>query len=303
MVKMRGDDPRVDIIGFGQIPKVSRFGDFAVRILAPNPSPMTLDGTNTYVLGSAQGAFIVDPGPSVDEHLKRVEEILLGERFDAKGILLTHGHIDHSEAAKSWSQHFDAPIYGANAFNGVRELSEGSQLAVGDLKVSVLATPGHTSDHIAFLTNDGALLTGDHVLGRGTSVVAHPDGNLSSYIRSILRLFDVEKRIALPGHGPEIVGESIDSVLSFYLGHRKARIMQLVAFLEGANADVHEIVEQLYGNSISNSLKFAAKLSTLAALSTLSDYGYVVEEGDRYQLASDSESFSFEKVFEIDSLD
>ncbi len=299
MVKMRGDDPRVNLIGFGQIPKVSRFGDFAIRVLAPNPSPMTLDGTNTYILRSSQGAFIVDPGPSIGEHLKQVEEVLRSEDLGVVGVLLTHSHFDHSEAAKSWSHHFDAPIYGASGVGGVRLISEGSKLNCGDLSITVLETPGHTGDHLAFLTNDGALLTGDHVLGRGTSVVAHPDGNLSSYIRSILRLFDIEKKIALPGHGPEIVGERIDEVLSFYLGHRKARILQLIEFLSGGEADVHEIVEQIYGDSISKNLKFAAELSTLAALTTLRDRGYLIEEEDRYRLLSDASAFSFESVFSI----
>lgn len=298
---MRSDDPRLDLVGFGQIPKVSTFGDFVVRVLAPNPSPMTLDGTNTYVLRSSQGSLIVDPGPSVDEHLRRVEEVIKGDKSNVNGVLLTHSHIDHSEAAKSWANYFDAPIYGANGGGGVREISEGSQLELGDLRVTVLETPGHTGDHLAFLTNDGALLTGDHVLGRGTSVVAHPDGDLSSYIGSILRLFKVEKRIALPGHGPEIVGDRIDQVLSFYLGHRKARINQLIGFLNDGSADVHEIVERIYGDSISNPLKFAAKLSTLAALVALRDRGFVVEESDRYFLSEGSKSFSFEEAFSIDA--
>ncbi|MDA8026812.1 MAG: MBL fold metallo-hydrolase [Actinomycetota bacterium] len=302
MVQMRSDDPRVDVVRFGQIPKVSTFGEFAIRVLAPNPSPMTLDGTNTYILRSTRGAFIVDPGPSIDEHLKRVEEVLRSDGIEVEGVLLTHGHFDHSEAAKSWSHHFDAPLYGASGGNGVRVISEGSHLESGDLKISVIETPGHTGDHLAFLTNDGALLTGDHVLGRGTSVVAHPDGNLSSYIRSILRLFDVEKRVALPGHGPEIVGERIDDVLSFYLGHRKARMTQLISFLADDSADVHEIVEKIYGDSISNTLKFAAKLSTLAALATLRERGYLVEEADRYSLVGEAGSLSFESAFSIDNL-
>jgi glyoxylase-like metal-dependent hydrolase (beta-lactamase superfamily II) len=206
------------------------FGDVARCVLAPNASAMTLDGTNTWVLrdpGSSR-SVVVDPGPPDPGHLDAVARCA----DDVAVVLLTHRHLDHSEAARAFAERAGCGVRALDpAYRlGTEGLGEGDVIAVGDLEIHVVATPGHTSDSLSFvIPSERTVLTGDTVLGRGTTVVAHPDGRLGAYLDSLHRLHALAEAEEIssiwPGHGPVI--DSALPVLDLYLSHRQDRLDQV----------------------------------------------------------------------------
>jgi glyoxylase-like metal-dependent hydrolase (beta-lactamase superfamily II) len=216
------------------------FGSVGACVLAPNASPMTLDGTNTWVLGApdSERSVVVDPGPPDPGHLDAVADA----PGDEAVVLLTHHHLDHSEAARAFAERVGCGVRALDpAYRlGSEGLGEGDVVAVGDLEVHVVATPGHTSDSLSFvIPSERAVLTGDTVLGRGTTVVAHPDGQLGAYLGSLDRLHALavahEITTIWPGHGPVI--ESALPALDFYLAHRQERLEQVREALDSLHAD------------------------------------------------------------------
>ncbi len=221
------------------------FGSVGTCVLAPNASPMTLDGTNTWVLrtpGSAR-SVVIDPGPPDTGHLDAVTDAA----GDVAVVLLTHHHLDHSEAARGFAERVGCGVRALDpAYRlGSEGLGEGDVIAVDDLEIRVVATPGHTSDSLSFvLPSERAVLTGDTVLGRGTTVVAHPDGRLGAYLGSLDRLHALAEAHEIatiwPGHGPVI--ESALPVLDFYISHRKERLDQVRDALRTVRADARDDV-------------------------------------------------------------
>src|SRR6478672_11661325 len=185
------------------------FGERADCVLAPNANMMTLDGTNTWVLREpgARRSVVIDPGPSILSHLDAVAEAA----GDVAVVLLTHHHSDHSEAAREFAERVGCGVRALDpAYRlGSEGLADGDVVDVDGLEVRVVGTPGHTADSLSFLVPaEGAVLTGDTVLGRGTTVVAHPDGQLGASLDSLDRLHALaaERGLAAiwPGHGPVI---------------------------------------------------------------------------------------------------
>lgn len=279
------EDPRTawDLPALGAMPTVERLDEVTTRVLADNPSPMTLDGTNTYVVAppGAGVALVVDPGPSNDAHLDRVRAVL--DEVDAHpvGVLVTHHHVDHAEAARAWAAEWHTRVVAREAAvtgpDGTT-IVDGDRVDLPGLRVDVIATPGHTADHLAFRLGTGALLTGDHVLGRGTSVVAHPDGDLSAYLDSLRRVVQARADVLFPGHGPALRDDP-DAVLRHHLMHREHRLQQVVAVLSDRAATPRELVAEIYADH-DRAVWPAAEASTRAALAHLADQGRVVWEGD-----------------------
>lgn len=268
------------------------FGAHGECVLAPNANIMTLDGTNTWVLRDAGTgrSIVVDPGPLDAGHLDTVA----AAAGDVAAILLTHHHADHSEAARVFAERLGCGVRALDpAYRlGGEGLQDGDVVAVGDLEVRVIGTPGHTSDSLTFwLPADGAILTGDTVLGRGTTVVAHPDGQLGAYLDSLDRLRDLavsrEALAVWPGHGPVI--DDAATALDFYIAHRRDRLGQveqallslsgessLVAALRhldlepgsGATLTPARVVEHVYAD-VDPVLWGAAELSVRAQLAYL----------------------------------
>jgi glyoxylase-like metal-dependent hydrolase (beta-lactamase superfamily II) len=245
----------------------------AVCVLAANPGPMTLDGTNTWVLREpgARSAVIVDPGPDDAAHLAAVTAAVDGAVVAR--ILLTHGHPDHSEASRSFADRFRAPVAALDpAYRlGDEGVRDGDVVSADGLEVSVVATPGHTGDSLSFhLVADGALLTGDTVLGRGSTVVAHPEGRLDDYLASLQRLRalceSTEAAYVLPGHGPALTDPA--GAISAYLAHREQRLDQVRAALSGGAQTADEVVDVVYSD-VPPEVRFAARLSVLAQLAYL----------------------------------
>ncbi len=277
-------DPRAawDLPAFGAMPTTTRLDETTTRVLAANASPMTLDGTNTYVVHPAGAgvAAIVDPGPADPDHLADVEAVLRERDVWPIAVLVTHHHVDHAEAALAWSRHFGARLHASTtevAGPDGHVIGDGSHVDLPGLTIEAVATPGHCADHLAFRLGTGALLSGDHVLGRGTSVVAHPDGDLAAYLDSLRRVLDLGPDVLLPGHGPELT-EDPEAVVRYYLDHRAFRERQILAVLADGPATPREIVEVVYAD-VDPGLWPAAEASTRAALERLAAAGSVRVDG------------------------
>ena len=259
------------------------FGAASACVLAPNANIMTLDGTNTWVLRPAGSprSIVVDPGPPDATHLEAVAR----EAGDVAVVLLTHHHLDHSEAAREFAERVGCGVRALDPACrlGSEGLGEGDVVALGSgFEVHVVATPGHTADSLSFVVpSEGAVLTGDTVLGRGTTVVAHPDGRLGAYLDSLDRLHalaEAQEATAIwPGHGPVI--QDALGALDFYRAHRRERLAQveaaLATLLPGSHPEgvaeeglPRQIVEVVYSD-VDPVLWGAAELSVRAQVAYL----------------------------------
>lgn len=253
----------------------------AVNVLAPNASAMTLDGTNTWILAEPDSdlAVVVDPGPLDEGHLRHVVETAEQAGKRVALTLLTHGHPDHAEGAARFAELTGTNVRALDPALrlGDEGLAAGDVVTVGGLELRVVPTPGHTSDSLCFhLPADRAVLTGDTVLGRGTTVVAHPDGRLGDYLDSLRRLrsltVDDGVHTVLPGHGPVL--EDAQGAVEFYLAHRANRLAQVETAVENGHRTPSEVVAHVYAD-VDRSLWPAAELSVRAQLEYLQEHGLI----------------------------
>jgi glyoxylase-like metal-dependent hydrolase (beta-lactamase superfamily II) len=224
----------------------------ALCVLAPNPSLMTLDGTNTWLIaepGSAT-AIAVDPGPHDEAHLQRVQAVAAGRGQRIQAIVLTHRHPDHSAGAARLAALTGAPVRAVDPAHrlGDEGLAAGDVLTGGGCELRVIATPGHTSDSVCLqIPADGAVLTGDTVLGRGTTVIG-ADGSLGDYLDSLRRLRALAEetglRALLPGHGPLLPDAA--GTLEYYLTHRAERLAEVQGALAAGDRTLAQIVARVY---------------------------------------------------------
>lgn len=209
-------------------------------VTAPNPGPLTLDGTVTWLLGEHT---VIDPGPDIESHV----DAILALMPEPKTILITHRHADHAPAAVSLSRRSGAKI---SAPPGVLDdtvshrLSGDETIEIEGEPLQVIATPGHTNEHVCFLTRDGDLFTGDTILGRGTTAIFPPDGDMSDYLASLRKLRDLAPRTIYPAHGP--VRSDAVALIDEYLAHRLERERQIVAAMEAGAKDVDSILTAVY---------------------------------------------------------
>jgi glyoxylase-like metal-dependent hydrolase (beta-lactamase superfamily II) len=246
----------------------------AACVLAPNPSPLTLDGTNTWLIAEpgSSAVVVVDPGPDDEGHLRRVlAEAVAGDRRVAE-ILLTHGHLDHSGGAARLAELTGAPVRAADPAHrlGPQGLADGDVVAAAGCELRAVATPGHSADSVSLLLPaDGVLLTGDTVLGRGTAVIAN-DGNLGDYLDTLGRLRDLADamavRMLLPGHGPVLADPA--GTLDYYIAHRAERLDQVRSAMAAGARTPAEIVAMIY-TDVDPSLWPAAEWSVRAQLDYL----------------------------------
>ena len=249
--------------------EVVKLPGWVTLLRAPNAGPMTLDGTNTWVLRApgAEHGIVIDPGPLDEGHLARI-----AEHGPFLFILVTHGHPDHVEGAARLSALLGGtPVLAADPRHGVaaEPLDRDGSLDGSGLDIKVLDTPGHTRDSICFLVECGAervVCTGDTILGRGTTVVAWPDGDLEAYLTSLERLTAYEQVPMLPGHGPAQV--DCAAVARAYLAHRRDRLTQVRAAL-AAGADTPEAIVDVVYPDIAPQVRFAAVWSARAQLEYL----------------------------------
>jgi glyoxylase-like metal-dependent hydrolase (beta-lactamase superfamily II) len=247
-----------------------------VRVLAPNPGLRELEGTNTWVVGRWP-AIVIDPGPDDPGHLAEVLEA--AGRVDV--IVLTHDHPDHAPGAVPLASAAGATVYAARPAEGWERIRDGSTFRLPGVALSVVAIPGHAPDHVAFhLLETGALFTGDAVLGRGTSVIDPPEGDLTKYLRSLHRMRDLAPRTIYPGHGPVV----LDAVakLDEYLAHRAMREEQVLAGLASGPAAPEALVPGVYDD-------YPQELHPLAARSVLAHLLKLEGEGRVEKVRKDGE--------------
>lgn len=274
--------------------QVLRMGPGLRRVLAPNPSPMTLHGTNSYILGSGAVALI-DPGPDLPQHLAALEAALEdGERIVQ--IFVTHAHRDHSPLAAVLSARWKAPVLafgpadagrspamealarsreigggeGVDAgFRPQRCLADGEEVAGDNWRLRALRTPGHMGNHMCFQWED-TVFTGDHVMGWASSLVSPPDGDMGDYMRSLAKLAGLGARRLFPGHGDPV--DDPATRIEALVAHRRAREAQIRAALGPEPRSSAEIASTIY-NDLSPKLMRAARRNVLAHLLDLADRG------------------------------
>lgn len=243
--------------------------------VSPNPGPLTLDGTRCYAVGRGR-VILVDPGPAIGGQIERLETLVADRPVDA--ICLTHAHSDHSGAAAAASARFAAPVAASSEtlqrcnLSG-RELGDGATLAVdgGDATLRVIATPGHSSDHLAYMLDPGrAVFTGDLVLGKGSSAILYPDGAVGACLASFRRVLSLSPGRLYPGHGPPVAeGEA---VLKHYWDHRNERHAQVADAVRTGARTVEELRLLVYGD-LESDLERAAEASIRAHVVYLREQG------------------------------
>lgn len=239
--------------------------------LAPNPGPMSLEGTNSYVIGApgSSQVAVVDPGPEDEGHMAE-----LAASGVVGVVLITHRHADHTAASARFHELTGAPVRAASAeyCHGGEPLEDGEVLNAGGVEIRVVATPGHTSDSLCFyLPGDGAtgsVLTGDTILGRGTTVLDYPDGRLRDYLASLDRLEALGPATLLPAHGPVL--PALDQKCREYRRHREQRLDQIRAALAelGPEASISAVTNAVYPD-VDPSVRWAAETSVSAQLEYL----------------------------------
>jgi glyoxylase-like metal-dependent hydrolase (beta-lactamase superfamily II) len=269
------------------------------RVLAPNGSPYTFTGTQTYLVGSPDGLAVIDPGPDMPEHLEALAHAIGGTPVLA--ICCTHTHRDHSPAAAPLSALTGAPIIGCAPlvlqsdepradvpfdadYAPDQVLADGESVTGPGFTLTAVATPGHTSNHLCFaLEESGALFTGDHIMGWSTTVVAPPDGDMADYMASLDKLHGRSDRIYYPAHGPAVTNPR--QLVRGMIGHRRQRERQIVRLLtEGGTAQVAGLVPQMY-KGLPEVLLPAAGQSVLAHLIEMEQRGVVTRSGNHWTIA------------------
>jgi glyoxylase-like metal-dependent hydrolase (beta-lactamase superfamily II) len=247
-------------------------------ITAPNPGPFTLSGTRTYLLGEST---VIDPGPAIDSHIDAIRAAMPALRT----ILLTHRHEDHAPAAVSLKRATGARII---APRGVlddaivdQRIAGGDSLLIEGEALQVIATPGHTSEHVCFLTSARDLFTGDTVLGEGTTTIFPPDGSMRDYIDSLRVLLTHKPKRIFPGHGP--TRDDACAVIEQYIAHRLDREQQVLDSLAAGARSAAAIRERIYPD-LDPRLRGAAEIQINAHLDKLRDEERVVERGDDYRV-------------------
>ena len=265
------------------------------RLLAPNPSPFTYTGTQTYLVGTGEVA-VIDPGPDLPEHVDAILAATEGERIAA--ILCTHTHRDHSPASRPLAAASGAPIIGcaplaleddgprADAafdfdYRPDRVLGDGETIEADGWRLGAVATPGHTSNHLCLaLEGTGILFTGDHVMGWSTTVVSPPDGDMTAYLRSLDLLLARDDRVYYPAHGPAV--ERPHRHVRALIAHRRMREKQIMAKLAEGEGRIPAMVETMY-REVDPRLHSAAGRSVLAHLVDLERRGLARREGEDWR--------------------
>ncbi|GLI99561.1 MBL fold metallo-hydrolase [Sphingobium sp. BS19] len=266
------------------------------RVLAPNPSPFTFTGTQSYLVGTTEIA-VIDPGPADPAHLEALEAAIAGRPVTA--ILCTHTHRDHSPAARPLAEATGAPIIGCAPLtlddDGPRAdaafdphyapdhvLADGDTVQGTGWTLQAVATPGHTSNHLCFaLVEEQALFTGDHIMGWSTTVVSPPDGDMADYMRSMQRLIDRDDVVYYPAHGEPV--DKPQRLARSMMGHRRHREGQIVRHLQtiGSSA-IPDMVAEMY-KGVDPRLHPAAGRSVLAHLIDLRARGLAREQDGQWE--------------------
>lgn len=251
-----------------------------LRIVANNPGKMTYHGTNSYIIDTPDGRFIIDPGPAEDSaHFEAIVENL---GANPAGILLTHHHSDHFGAVPALRERTGLPVYVSRAFPDDAFQPDGflkdGQVIAG---LTVLHTPGHASDHLCFARPDGVLFTGDHVMSWKSSIVSPPDGNMRDYCTQLQRLIDRNDKVSLPGHGPVL--RDPGPYVKRLLANRMRRESEILAYLSSTSDSLQNIATSVYKKSDPH-IAMAAERNAAAHLEKLLSESRVVQDEGIWRL-------------------
>ena len=253
--------------------EIVRLGPHLRRITQDNPSMFTGAGTNTHLVGDRR-VFILDPGPASDAHFERVVEAVGGAAVEA--VIPTHHHPDHWPLAPRLAAHFGAPTLGFapwGEYRPERTVADGEILDSGELRLQAIHTPGHAPDHLCYLLlGEQALLSGDHVMGWSTSVIAPPGGNLNDFLASLDKLEALRFGAMYPAHGLPIADGH--ARIRELRAHRLERTRQALGALALGLERIPEMVAHIYAG-VDPKLHGAAGWSLLAHLEALIEQGRV----------------------------
>ncbi len=280
--------------------KVERPEPLVARVLAPNPSPYTFTGTQTYIVGTGDKVAVIDPGPNEDVHIAAILDAVGDAEIAA--IMCTHTHRDHSPAAAPLAEKTGAPIVGCaplvladdgpradapfdTTYAPDRVLEDGEAMTGPGWTLRAVHTPGHTSNHLCFaLEETGALFTGDHVMGWSTSVVVPPDGDMGDYMKSLEKLYARTEhgtdRVYYAAHGAPI--EKPRQLVRGMIGHRRQRENQIIRLLGEAPRELPEFIPLMY-KGLDPRLDKAAQMSVHAHLIDLERRGLVKRSDDTWR--------------------
>jgi len=264
------------------------------RLVAPNPSAFTFQGTGTYIVGRGKVA-VIDPGPMIESHLQAILDSLQGETVEK--IIVTHTHIDHSPLARPLQRATGAPIWGCGPHGsgkheagerveegGDMEFAPDTQLGHGDVvegpgwTFEAVHTPGHTSNHLCFaLREEKALFTGDHVMGWSTSIISPPDGDMTAYMNSLDLLLKRDDAVYWPTHGGPV--RETKAFVAAFVAHRREREAAILGCIRNGIGRIREMVPPIYGGTIPTHLYPAAARSVFAHVIDLADRGVIAADG------------------------
>jgi glyoxylase-like metal-dependent hydrolase (beta-lactamase superfamily II) len=240
------------------------------RVIAPNPGPYTGPGTNTWIVEAGPVVVVIDPGPDDDTHLAAINSRIGGATIGV--VLVTHSHPDHLPLAERLASAHHASV------QRYPELGDDEVVRVGTLNVTALHTPGHSADHLCFwLAGDRALFTGDLILGRGSSMVTYPEGDVAAYLRSLDRVAALRPRILFPGHWDPVYDAM--GKIEEYRTHRLEREAQVLAEVTRGPGTARELTRRVYGE-LDDQLIVAAEMTMRAHLRKLVDDGAVRSSGE-----------------------
>ena len=239
------------------------------RVVAPNPGPYTGPGTNTWIVEAGPVVVVIDPGPDEESHLAAINQRLAGATVGV--VLVTHGHPDHLPLADRFAAAHHASV------KRYPELGDQEVVRVGTLNVTALFTPGHSADHLCFwLAGDRALFTGDLILGRGSSMVTYPEGDVAAYLQSLDRMAALKPRILFPGHWDPV--DDAMGKIEEYRVHRLEREAQVLAEVRRGGGTAAELTRRVYGE-LDGNLMVAAEMTLRAHLRKLVGDGAVHSQG------------------------
>jgi glyoxylase-like metal-dependent hydrolase (beta-lactamase superfamily II) len=245
------------------------------RVVAPNPGPYTGPGTNTWILDAGPVVVVIDPGPDDDSHLAALEGRLAGRTVGV--VLVTHSHPDHLPLAERFARPHHASV------RRHPQLADGDVVRAGNLNVTALHTPGHSPDHLCFLlADDRAIFTGDLILGKGSSMVTYPEGDVAAYLRSLDRLAALAPRVLFPGHWDPVSDAA--GKIAEYRAHRLEREAQILAEVRRGPGTAPELTRRVYGD-LDEKLTPAAEMTLRAHLRKLVDEGGIRERGEIFEAA------------------
>ena len=259
------------------------------KIIAPNPSFFTGDGTNTYLIGR-KDITLIDPGPNISKH---IDEIIIEGENNIKRILVTHSHKDHSSAARPLADKLNIPLMGMKAKNNYlnndvtfypnKELKDGDLMHTNEYSIQVIHTPGHASNHLSFLIkNEDCLIVGDHLMNGSTVVISPPDGDMRDYIISLKKLMNYKIKILAPGHG-DYINNPTDNI-NLIIQHRLNREFKILEKLKDKRSkNIKKLVEDVY-DDVSPSLHSIAIMSLEAHLIKLNDDKKILFENEMCKL-------------------